>query len=110
MNYLGKLIASYNKKNLNRIKEEYKMNFYKAFSKIINPKSNISVIQHIYGYFKEKLSPKEKKHFLNLIEEYKKGEIPLILLIEILRSFAYRFENEYILNQKYLNPFPSSIF
>lgn len=107
---LGQILAGYNKKNLKEIKENYRENFYKAFSRKINPKSNVNVLLHIYGYFKDKLSEREKRHFLNLVERYKNGEIPLILLIEILKNFALRFENEYLLKQKYLSPFPSELY
>lgn len=106
---LGKLLASFDKKNLKEIKEIYRENFYKAFSKKINPKSNINVFLHIYGYFKDKINEKEKKHFLKLIDDYKNGKIPLILIIEILRNFSFRFENKYLLNQKFLNPFPINL-
>lgn len=107
---LGQILASYNKKNLKEIKEIYKENFYKAFSRKINQKANINVLLHICGYFKDKIKEKERKHFLNLIEKYKRNEIPLILLTEILRNFALRFENAYLLKQKYLNPFPEELF
>lgn len=107
---LGQTLAGYNKKNLKKIKENYKENFYKAFSRKINPKSNVNVLLHIYGYFKDKLKEKEKKHFLNLIEKYKREKIPLILIIEILKNFVLRFENDYLLDQKYLNPFPEELY
>ncbi|HOK56722.1 MAG TPA: DUF523 and DUF1722 domain-containing protein [bacterium] len=111
LRFLGNFLANYdNSKNIGEIKENYRVNFYKAFSKKMNPKSNINVIQHIYGHFKNRLNQKEKRHFLDLLGRYKKNEIPLILLIEILKNFAYRFENEYLIKQKYLNPFPSDLF
>jgi len=110
LRFLGNLLANYNKWSIEEVKEEYKINFYQAFSKKMKPESNINVIQHVYGHIKNRLNQKEKKHFLNLLERYKKKQIPLILLIEILRNFSYRFENEYLIKQKYLNPFPSELF
>lgn len=107
--FLGKLLASYNKKNEKEILEIYKNHFYRLFLKIPNSKSYINTLLHIYGYFKEKLNQKEKKHFLSLIEKYKKEQIPLKLLIEILKNFAFRFENEYLLNQKFLFPFSEEL-
>lgn len=103
---LGQILAGYNKKNIKEILENYKSHFYKAFSRKPDPLSHINVLLHIYGYFKGKIKKEEKKHFLNLIEKYKRNEIPLITIIEILRNFALRFQNNYLLNQKYLNPFP----
>jgi len=107
---LGQILASYNKKNLKEVSSKYLENFYKAFSRKMNKKSNINVILHIYGYFKDKINEKERKHFLNLVEKYKNEQIELNLIIEILRNFALRFENNYLLSQKYLNPFPEELY
>lgn len=108
--FLGKLLASYNKKNKKEILENYTYHFYRSFLKIPSSKSYTNTILHIYGYFKEKLNQKEKKHFLSLIEKYKNDKISLKVLIEILRNFSLRFENEYLLNQRFFLPFPEELF
>lgn len=107
--FLGKLLASYNKKNKKEILENYTYHFYRSFFKIPSSKSYINTLLHIYGYFKEKLNQKEKKHFLSLIEKYKNNKISLRVLIEILRNFSLRFENEYLLNQRLFLPFPEEL-
>ncbi len=109
LKFLGQLLAGYNKKNLKEILENYKSHFINAFSRKPKKASHINVLLHIYGYFKDKINEKEKRHFLNLIEKYKEDKIPLNLIIEILKNFALRFENNYLLNQKYLNPFPEEL-
>ncbi|MCX7916974.1 MAG: YbgA family protein, partial [bacterium] len=60
-------------------------------------------------YISDKLNTKEKKHFLSLIENYGKKKIQIEVIIELLKSLSYRFENEYLLYQKYLEPYPKEL-
>jgi uncharacterized protein YbgA (DUF1722 family) len=103
---LGKIIASGSKKCFENTYSQYFNEFIKVFSKPASFKSMINAIQHMYGYFSKELSGAEKINFLNLIEEYRDERIPLSVLIEIIKSWAIRFNQEYILNQKLLRPYP----
>jgi len=46
---------------------------------------------------------------LKLTEKYKNGDIELNVILKMLKKFAYRFENNYLLNQRYINPFPEEL-
>lgn len=106
---MGKLIASYNKKNYLEIKEEYSKLLFSTFKKQPTENHFISSIEHVFGYFKTKVSKKEKEHFLELLEEYRDLRIPLTVLLNLLRGHAIRFNEEYILKQTLLNPFPKKL-
>lgn len=104
---LGRIVSE--KMDIQRKIEEYENVFYDSFKKRTTREKIINTILHIYGYFKDSLKPNEKKHFLTLIEKYRKNEIYLNVIIELFNNYALRFENEYILNQKFLNPFPTEL-
>lgn len=104
---LGRLVAE--KMDFKEKINEYEKIFYESFKRRPSNPKNYNTIIHIFGYFSDKLNEKEKEHFLSLAERYKKDEIKLNIIIEILRNFAYRFNNEYILNQKFLNPYPDEL-
>ena len=106
---MGKLIASYNKKNYLEIKEEYSKLLFSTFKKQPTENHFISSVEHVFGYFKGKVSKKEKEHFLELLEEYRDLRIPLTVLLNLLRGHAIRFNEEYILKQTLLNPFPKKL-
>ena len=61
---------------------------------------------HVMGYFKKSLSSEEKKHFLDMLELYREKKIPISSVNNILLSWIHRFENEYLMNQSFFNPFP----
>jgi len=105
---LGKIVAD-GKMSTSEKFQKYKELFYKAFLKKVSPKKHTNTILHIYGHFSKYLNTEEKKHFLNLMEKYKKGIVELKVLIELLKNFASRFEDEYVKIQKYLKPYPEEL-
>lgn len=105
---LGRIVAE--KADIRRKLEKFEPLFYHSFQRIPSRKKNYNTILHIFGYFKDKINPKEKRHFLALTENYLKEKVDFIVIRELLWNFANRFENEYLLKQKYLRPYPAEIY
>ncbi|MCX7770735.1 MAG: DUF523 and DUF1722 domain-containing protein [Proteobacteria bacterium] len=72
-------------------------------------KKNTNVLYHIMGYFKKLLTKEEKEELIELIENYHKGLIPLIVPITLLNHYVKKFHIKYLENQFYLDPFPSEL-
>lgn len=87
----------------------YKNKFYESFLRKPSTKRHVNTLMHLMGYVSKKISPKEKEHLINLIDAYSKDKIQLKVIVELLKSLAYRFDNEYILIQKYLEPYPEDL-
>ena len=64
---------------------------------------------HVMGYFKKHLTSNEKKHFLETLDLYRNKKIPLSTVNSILFSWINRYENEYLINQSFFNPYPSDL-
>ncbi len=88
---------------------QYKVYFSEAFSKTASVKRHYNTILHIFGYFSKRLRPSERTNFIRLTENYLKGKKPLSVVVELLRGYALRFENDYLLRQRYLNPYPEEL-
>src|SRR4030042_3650317 len=69
-------------------------------------KKNTNVLLHIAGYFKKRLSPEDKRELLEVIEEYHKGYIPLIVPAVLINHYVRKFDEPYLKTQFYLNPHP----
>ncbi|MCB9482213.1 MAG: DUF523 and DUF1722 domain-containing protein [Desulfobacteraceae bacterium] len=106
---LGKILASYNKSNKEIVFEEYEKEFVKIFSKKAGAGNFINVLQHAFGGMSDKLSSEEKKFFINSLEEFRDERIPLTTVTYLIHSMAVRFNNEYLINQTLLNPYPSDL-
>lgn len=62
------------------------------------------MLQHIMGYFKNQLLPDEKQELLELIGQYAKGVVPLIVPVTLLNHYVLKFEEFYLQDQTYLSP------
>jgi uncharacterized protein YbgA (DUF1722 family)/uncharacterized protein YbbK (DUF523 family) len=71
--------------------------------------SKANVLMHSLGYFSEELSHDEKAHFLRNIDRYKDRKIPFSALLAILQSWIARFDEEYLRNQTFFEPFPEDL-
>jgi len=106
---LGQLVANWKKIGLEETKIQYETIFKKSFHKTPSVKSHINVLQHIYGHFSKNLSKKEKEYIQNLFEKAINKKIDISVVIEYIKGFAFRFENEYLMVQKYFEPYPQDL-
>jgi len=58
------------------------------------------------GYFKKTLSADEKQELLEVIDEYRKGLVPLIVPVTLLIHYVRKFNEPYLKEQTYLSPHP----
>ncbi|MGB9642382.1 MAG: YbgA family protein [Candidatus Ratteibacteria bacterium] len=109
LNHLGRIVAGYKKGSFEQTLSEYEKIFYTAFARKPGVKKHYNVLQHIYGYFSDKIKSSEKRHFLSLMKKLENEQISLSAVIEIIRNFALRFENSYLMSQKYFSPYPEQL-
>lgn len=105
---LGQILASYNKTNFLEIKREY----YNLLLDLFNTKSSvwktINALTHIFWYFKD-LSSDEKVFIKETLDIYKEGRIPTSWVMQVVKAYAIKQNQSYILNQSILNPFPREL-
>ena len=51
----------------------------------------------------------KKRSFLDLIQKYKEKKSPLSSILAILKSWALRFDEKYLLRQTYFEPYPEAL-
>ena len=109
MRQMGKIAANFENHSFRYVKKNYMNLLYKLFSKRPRYLSNINTQMHIFGYFKNNLSADEKEYFLELLEKYRNGIIPISGVNIVLKSWSARINNEYLINQSYFQPFPKEL-
>jgi len=76
---------------------------------LINPPSKrkrLNVLTHMYGYFKTLLSEKEKAFYFETEQDYVDSRIPFSSVLQMIKSFAVRFNQTYLLEQTIFCPYP----
>lgn len=99
---MGKIVANNDNKSESEVIEEYEKLFKDTFKQIPKYTNAINVLMHIMGYFKNKLKPTEKQFFLNVLNSYKEGKLPLSTPLYIAKEWVIKYENEYLGRQVFL--------
>ncbi len=103
---LGRLVARAKQHKTENLYTEYVSLLMEGLRLIATVKKNTNVLQHIIGYFRHKLSSEDKEELLEVIENYHKGYIPLIVPVVIIKHYVRKFDEPYLKRQYYLNPHP----
>jgi uncharacterized protein YbgA (DUF1722 family)/uncharacterized protein YbbK (DUF523 family) len=103
---LGRLVADTKKQEKERLLNEYIGQLMEGLKLIATVKKNTNVLMHVMGYFRKSLSSDEKAEILEIIENYHRGLIPLVVPVTLLNHYERKFDEPYLKKQHYLNPHP----
>jgi len=103
---LGKMVAAGKSARRDRLHADYLETLMEGLQLLATPKKNTNVLQHMAGYFKDKISAEEKKELLEVIVSYHDGLVPLIVPITLLKHYVRKYKEAYLSRQVYLNLHP----
>jgi uncharacterized protein YbgA (DUF1722 family) len=67
-------------------------------------KKNTKILHHMMGCFKEQLHHDKKKEMIEVIEEYHRGLVPLVVPIVLVRHYVRKYDEPYLERHYFLNP------
>lgn len=102
---LGRCVADF-KGYRGRLNDVYIETMMGGLNLAATTKKHTNVLSHIMGYFKKQLTADEKQELLEIIEDYHKEFIPLIVPVTILNHYVRKYDEPYLKKQIYLNPGP----
>lgn len=106
---LGRLVAGAKDRPLLEALEEYGRLFMEALRVPATVRTHTNVLKHLTGYFSEQLSPDERAELLEVIADYHRGLVPLIVPITLIRHYVKKHRIAYIQDQVYLQPHPKEL-
>jgi uncharacterized protein YbgA (DUF1722 family)/uncharacterized protein YbbK (DUF523 family) len=106
---LGNLVAHTKNAPAGTIYEEYLSLLMDGLKLIATIKKNTNVLHHMMGYFRKQLQPDEKQEMMEIIEDYHRGNIPLIVPVTLLRHYVRKYNEPYLKRQYYLHPHPTEL-
>ena len=106
MRLMGRIVANTGKRKTVAVLQDYEEHLRGALSSAPKYTANINVLIHALGYFSDKISPEERKFYLNSIEEYRREQVPLTVPLNIARSYIVRFREGYLSKQTFFEPYP----
>ncbi len=106
---LGRLVADVRADNLQQVADQYLVQLMACLKIVANRGNHVNVLQHIQGYLKTKLDSDDKQELVETIEQYRVGNLPLIVPLTLLRHHFRRQPDPFIDGSYYMKPHPGEL-
>jgi uncharacterized protein YbgA (DUF1722 family)/uncharacterized protein YbbK (DUF523 family) len=106
MRLMGKLVASMKEYAVDDFRLQYQKLLMEALILKTTRRKHTDVLLHCMGFLKQSLSSDEKKELLEIIEQYRQGNLPLIVPVTLLNHYVRKYDPPYLREQYYLKPHP----
>lgn len=106
---LGRLVATMKGRERAAFREQYERGFMDALVPLATPGRNANMLQHAAGHLKSCLDSPARTELAELIHDYRKGLVPLIVPITLIGHHARRHDVGYLTGQVFLEPHPREL-
>ncbi len=107
---LGRLVATAADRPLTDVLEEYGRGFMTILATVAKRRRHTNVLHHVMGYVKQRLDSGDKRELVEVIDDYRRGRVPLVVPITLLRHHLRRNPtHDWIDRQTYLAPYPAEL-
>jgi uncharacterized protein YbgA (DUF1722 family)/uncharacterized protein YbbK (DUF523 family) len=106
---LGRLVAGAGTAPLGEVVEGYGERFMRALAVRATRARHTNVLQHLAGFFKRELTDDARAELGEVIESYRRGLVPLVVPLTLIRHHVRGLGLGYLADQVYLNPHPPEL-
>jgi uncharacterized protein YbgA (DUF1722 family)/uncharacterized protein YbbK (DUF523 family) len=106
---LGRLVAGARRTSREHLRDRYTLGLMEALSRSVTRSRHTNALQHALGFFSRDLSVPERQELLGVIDDHRKGLLPLVVPITLLRHHVHRLGVTYLQGQVYLEPHPKEL-
>jgi uncharacterized protein YbgA (DUF1722 family)/uncharacterized protein YbbK (DUF523 family) len=106
---MGHLVAHAKERPVRELVDQYENLLMEAMALKPSTAKHTNVLHHMMGYFKRELTADEKRELLEVIDEYRRGLIPLIVPVTLMNHYVRKYNQAYLKAQTYLNPHPMEL-
>jgi len=106
---LGRLVATAKRLDREALRERYERSFMEALRGIATTRRHTNVLQHMVGHFRTSLDAGSRQELAECIEEFRRGLVPLIVPITLIRHHVRSLGVTYLADQVYLEPHPREL-
>lgn len=106
---LGRLVAGAKALGRHALREQYESMFMRTMAVPATPRRHANVLQHMAGHLKTSLDSPSKQELAACIDEYRRGLVPLVVPITLIRHHVRVHGVDYLKGQTYLEPHPREL-
>jgi uncharacterized protein YbgA (DUF1722 family)/uncharacterized protein YbbK (DUF523 family) len=105
---LGRLVANATLSEA-ELFEQYERGLRRALARLPRLRSAENVLLHAFGYVSDRLSRAERAHFLDVLGQFRRGQVPMSVPVALLKSWIVRFDEPYLKGQRFFMPYPQEL-
>ena len=106
---LGQLVATAAAMPRHDVRAKYESLFMRTLASVATTRQHTNVLMHMAGHLKKRLDAPSKGELLGSIHEYRKGLVPLVVPLTLIRHYVRALEVSYLAGQTYLEPHPREL-
>ena len=108
-NEMGRLVARGKGIAATELRDGYEKAFMATLAIVATTRRHTNVLMHMMGHLKKLLDADAKRELLDSIEEYRRGVVPLVVPLTLLRHYVRVHRIDYLAGQIYLDPYPRDL-
>jgi uncharacterized protein YbgA (DUF1722 family)/uncharacterized protein YbbK (DUF523 family) len=106
---LGRLVAAGGTMPQRELRETYEALFMSTMSRIATTSRHTNVLMHMAGHLKRVVDAAGRRELLESIDEYRRGLVPLVVPLTLVRHYVRLHGIAYLADQTYLEPHPREL-
>ncbi|VVN99217.1 YbgA family protein [Pseudomonas fluorescens] len=106
---LGNLLGHMGKSDPALLGPRYFSELMAALKKCATRRTHTNVLQHLSGYLKQTISAEDKQEMQQVIRQYLRGIVPLVVPLTLLKHHLRLHPDPYVAQQVYLQPHPENL-
>lgn len=106
---LGKIVANHENLTIEDCTERYEQHLGLALSRPPSRNNYSNAFLHIFGYFSDTLSEKEKAFLLDRLTKYREDKVHISAIQNVMRAYTIQCNLPYLLNQAIWSPYPEEL-
>jgi uncharacterized protein YbgA (DUF1722 family)/uncharacterized protein YbbK (DUF523 family) len=106
---LGQLVAAAVQLSRDALRAQYETEFMATMAIVATARRHTNVLMHMAGHLKKLIDAASKAELTGCIDEYRRGLVPLVVPLTLVRHYVRIHEVKYLAGQTYLEPHPREL-
>ena len=106
---LGRMLARLDNADLDALAGRYISQLMEVLKAQASRKRHVNVLQHVLGYLRKHVDAANRADLVDVIDDYRRGVVPLVVPVTLLKHHFRRNPNSYISQQVYMDPHPREL-
>jgi uncharacterized protein YbgA (DUF1722 family)/uncharacterized protein YbbK (DUF523 family) len=106
---LGRMVAGVGHEELDALAQRYIETVMRVLKTQASRERHVNVLQHLLGYLRKRVDAGNRADMADVIDDYRRGLVPLVVPITLLQHHFRGNPHPYISRQVYMNPHPRQL-